>query len=161
MLRGMGIPLPLSIGNGGTNTSVASGMAVPAGGIGEFISQSVPVGSAVALTTGISATIASISLTAGTWLVFGNVVTNAAGTTTTSSAIAGINSVAATLPTAPGAGAYAQYNSSVAAGGNIALPAGCSVVTVAAPTTEYLVANVAFATSTLSAYGFIGAVRLH
>ena len=130
-----------------------------AGNVGEFVSSTVLVGSAVALTTGVTANITSISLTAGDWDVWGNVLTNPAATTTTSNIVGSISTTSATLPTAPNGGAYAQLNTSIAANLPQALPTGTTRLSLSATTTVFLVTQVAFATSTMGAYGFIGARR--
>jgi len=51
----------------GTNNNASAGF------VGEFVSSSIPVASAVSLTTGTPANVTSISLTAGDWDVHGNV----------------------------------------------------------------------------------------
>jgi len=72
-----------------------------AGSVGEVVSSSVAVGSAVSLTTAAGAftgkTITSISLTAGDWNVFGIVGINMAATTNFTASAGGINTVADTL----------------------------------------------------------------
>lgn len=141
---------------------VSNGAAATAGSIGQVISSSVPAGSAVSLTANAFANVTSISLPAGMWLIWGNVVTNPAGTTNQSNTIAAISTVSASLPTAPNAGAWvAAPYTQPAAGLFIALPVGQMVVNISATTTYYLVVESNFATSTNSAYGFIGAVRIH
>ncbi|MEF1435483.1 hypothetical protein QWU86_11715, partial [Neisseria gonorrhoeae] len=70
-----------------------------AGSDGEFISSSVVVGSAVALTTNVTANVTSITLTAGDWDVAGTVSINPARSTTIAAVIAGISNTTATLPT--------------------------------------------------------------
>lgn len=131
-----------------------------AGSIGEFVSSTVLVGSAVSLTTNITANVTSISLGAGDWDVSGNVVTHAAGSTVTSFVFSAISTTSATLPTAPGAGAYALVYVPSTAGAFVALPTGTTRLSLSGTTTVYLLANSAFNTSTSAAYGFIGARRV-
>lgn len=133
-----------------------------AGSVGEYISSTVLVGSAVSLSSSATANITSISLTAGDWDVEGNIVFNPAGSTTTTLATAAINTTSATLPTAPGAGAYNFWFTSsagTAAGFAPALPTGMTRISLASTTTVYLVAQATFGVSTETAYGFIGARR--
>lgn len=137
-----------------TNDSAA------AGNIGEYIFSQIPIGSAVVLPNGTTTDITSIVLTAGNWLVWGNVVTNPTGSTTTSTARAWTNTQSATDPGPPNNGAYAQSPFAASAGQSQILPIGLQRITVASGTqTVYLTANVSWATATLTGYGFIGAIR--
>lgn len=120
-------------------------------------SANVTFGSAIVLTTGVPANITSITLIPGTWLLWGNVVTAPAGSTTTSTVIASINTISATNAIPPNGGAISQIGT-LAAGLVASVPTGMMRVSITANTTYYLVADVGFAVSTLSAYGFLGAV---
>ena len=141
----------------GTSTNDNAG----AGYVGEFVSSNIVAGSAVALTTGVAANITSISLTAGDWDVWGTIALNPAGTTTTSQLFGGISTTTATLPTAPGGGAYlALFNYSLLAGQGTNNPVGTTRISISGTTTVYLVVTAAFAVSTNSGYGFIGARRV-
>lgn len=131
-----------------------------AGSVGEFVSSTILSGSSVSLTSGVAADITSISLTAGDWEVWGNVVSNPGAGTTTSVINGAANTVSATLPTFPGSGAYARYSYTSAANAVNSLPIGRARFSLAATTTIYLVTNMTFAVSTMSAYGFIGARRI-
>ena len=86
-----------------TNSNAAAGI------VGEYISSSIASGSAVSLTTGVSANVTSISLTAGDWEVYGQGFRRPAGGAAVCRALtAGIShEFDNTLPTAPGAGAIA------------------------------------------------------
>lgn len=129
-----------------------------AGYIGEYIISTVALGSAVVLISPNSKTVTSISLTAGDWDVDGEVVFVAGSTTTATKFEGGISQSANTLPTPPGG--YFQLGLSVAAAGlEPAFPTGTIRISLASTTTIYLIANSTFATSTMSAYGFIGARR--
>lgn len=129
-----------------------------AGSVGEAITSSVAVGSAVALTTNTPANITSISLTAGDWDVSGLVATNPAGSTTQSNLGAAINTTSATFPTAGTAG-WTQWPFSVAAGNAEFVPVGPVRINVSTTTTVYLIAQSVFAASTNAAYGTIYARR--
>lgn len=131
-----------------------------AGNIGEYISSSIASGSAVVLTSATPANVTSISLTGGDWDVWGTVGFVAAGSTTATIFEGGINSISATLPTPPGAGAYTQVGLSVGAGvTEPVFSVGSTRISLASTTTIYLVAQSTFAASTMSAFGFIGARR--
>jgi hypothetical protein len=129
-----------------------------AGQIGEYISSEILIASQVALTTSTAADITSISLTAGDWDVYGNVqFSSAAGTVMTNSQM-WANTVSATLPTVPNAGAWAAVTNSAASQSvNINMGRRYSL---AVTTTIYLSARSVFSVSTLAAYGFIGARRV-
>jgi len=129
--------------------------------VGEYISQNVPIGSAVVLATGTSANVTSISLAAGDWDVSGIVGFTAGGSTTATVFEGGINTTTNTLPTPPGAGAYFQIGVSVgAAGVEPVQPVGVTRMSLSGTTTVYLVAQSTFAISSMSAFGFIGARRM-
>ena len=131
-----------------------------AGSVGEFVSSTVLVGSAVTLTTGTTANVTSISLTAGDWDISGNVWTNPAGATIQTLADAGISTTSASFPSSPGNGASTQLPYTAATGAAIGIPTGKMRLSLSATTTVFLVANVNFSAGTNAAYGFIGARRV-
>lgn len=125
-----------------------------AGSVGEYVDNT---GTGVALTSGVSANITSISLTAGDWDVSGTLQTVPAGATTTQSITVGISTTSATL------GAFStltQISSAIPAGSGSATPTPIVRLSLASTTTVYLVGNVAFAVSTMSSNGFIRARRI-
>lgn len=135
-----------------------------AGSVGEMISSFVAVGSAVGLTSGVSANVTSISLTAGDWDVWGAVATNPNAATTTSIVNCGINTTSATLAVFPGSIGVpgvgrAFLSSAVPAGGITIADIPTTPLQLSGTTTVYLVTNVTFAVNTLSAYGAIIARR--
>lgn len=150
--------IPAARTNGHQNGTATNDNAA-AGEIGEYISSSIPVGSAVSLTSGNPANITSVSLTAGDWDVCGNVVFQPAGGTTQSANIAWISTTSAALPTLPNGGAYQQFSVAVAAGLTVVLQTGCMRQSLSGTTTVYLSGLANFAVSTETAYGFIGARR--
>ena len=130
-----------------------------AGKIGEVLESSIASGSAVSLTTATTANVTSISLTAGDWDVWGNVLLVSNVGTTTTRLYGAINTVSATLPTAPAGGGYGRWVGSIT---GIGETAGVNVlrrVSIASTTTYYLVANADFSASTNAAFGYIGARR--
>lgn len=137
-----------------TNDSAAAGY------IGELIESEVLVGSAVSLSTGTDTNVTSISLTAGDWDVWGNVTTSSGATTVLSRVVAWINTVSATQPTKPGKGAFSRVGDfNFTAGSDITLFAGQRRVSISGTTTVYLGTSMAFTTSTMAAYGYLGARR--
>ena len=137
-----------------TNDSAA------AGSVGEYIRADVQYNSSpVSLTSGASANVTSISLTAGDWDVMGMIGFNIAATTVISYAQGGANTASATLPSnndtfyiTPAVPATASY-----IGLQMAIPT--YRISIASTTTVYLVALATFSVSTVSAYGFISARR--
>lgn len=143
-----------------------------AGSVGEYICAQVTVGRSpsgcatnsntpVSLTSGTTANITSISLTAGDWQVCGLVGSDPAGTTTQSGLIGSITTTSATIPTSPNGGAYVSVlYATTAAGVFVTAPVGCMRQLLSSTTTIYLVINSTFAVSTNAAYGFIWARRV-
>ncbi len=130
-----------------------------AGQIGEYISASVAVGSALSMASDVAKTIASISLTAGDWDVSANVAMNPAGTTIPVYITCSISLTNNTNAAAPNGGGYAQIFLVATAGAPNTVQVGTMRLSLAATTTVFLVAQFGFATSTCSGYGFIGARR--
>lgn len=137
-----------------------------AGNVGEFISSSIALGSAVSLTTATPANVTSISLTAGDWDVntdvyftggVGAAVTYLAGSVSTTSATMDTTTLGRFASVyCAGGSAFATANSV----SNIqAVSLASTRVSVASTTTVYAVAQSVF-TSTCSAYGIIRARRI-
>jgi hypothetical protein len=131
-----------------------------AGNVGEFISSTVLVGSAVSAAVTTPLNVTSISLTAGDWDVWGTVATNPAASTLQVSITGWISTASATIPTIPNGGAYAQLTTNFAVGDGQVLPVGKIRISLASTTTVFLSAFLNFNTSTNAAYGFIGARRM-
>lgn len=144
-----GIPLQ------GTNTT---GDAAT-GYVGEYVESVVLIGSAVALTNVTQTNVTSISLTAGDWDVWANVIFSGAGSTNITQAISGINTTSTTLPTAPAGGAYGFWVGNIT-GVAPGIVTGQRRITINATTTVYLVAYASFTISTMSAYGCLAARRV-
>lgn len=140
--------------------TTAAGNAA-AGSLGEVIESTVLIGSAVSLTTATTHDVTSISLTAGDWDVWGNVVFTSGASTTISQVIAFINTTSATVPTRPASGAITEITATLTGNGATqSLSAGMRRVNVLSTTTVYLSCRQTFAAGTLSAYGYIGARRV-
>lgn len=134
-----------------------------AGNVGEFVSSTVVSGSAVSLTTVVSANITSISLTAGDWDVAALGTVNLGATTTTSYIAASISLVSATLDVTPGRFGSVTYtavglNLDNSAAPTVTTPA--TRISISSTTTVFLVMNAKFGTSTMSGYGVIRARRV-
>jgi hypothetical protein len=129
----------------------------PTGYIGEYITSTVPLVSAMGLINGIPADITSITLGAGDWDVFGRIAFTQ--TVTAFTQIVGwINNVSATIPATIN-GALFQLTYSSAQGTGQAYPTGVTRFSLSSPTQIYLSAQASFASGSASAYGYIGARR--
>lgn len=138
---------------------VTDGSSASSGQIGEEITSTVLQASAVALTTATAKDITSISLTAGDWEVWGNVLVIPAATTSITVIQGGINTTTNTLP----ASAY-QMEHRTAALVPTAVPWGYAVpsqrISVSGTTTVYLVISSTFTVSTNAGFGIIRARRI-
>lgn len=138
--------------------------SVQAGSISEFVTATVPVGSAVALTTAVAANVTSISLTAGDWDVSSVVDFNLAGATPTVLQ-SGPSLSTGVLPTQPGGaglgtdGLTSMLSTVVAGTGVIVLGGNLVRLSIASTTTVFLVASATFSVGTIGAYGTIRARR--
>jgi hypothetical protein len=152
-----------------TSTSIGRGQyqgtatndAATAGNIGEYISSSVLLASAVSLSAGVAANVTSISLTAGDWDVEGAVHFEAQPTTQINYSAASIGSASATFGTTAGlfaasaVGNQANYDDSYE---TVTIPR--IRVSLSGTTTYYLVAKADWITSTYKAFGIISARRV-
>jgi hypothetical protein len=130
-----------------------------AGFVGEYISSSVPVGSAVNLVTGTIANVGSVVLGAGDWDISAELALTGAGATTVNSVKASINTTSGTLATGPGL--FANLNlggvSLTTFGADPTVNVMGTRVTAAA--TYFANVQVNFAAGTLQAYGLLQARR--
>jgi hypothetical protein len=127
-----------------------------AGSVGEVITATLAPGTPISLTTGAGANVTSISLTAGDWDVWGNVLFTPAGTTNTAYIGCGINTTTATLPSGLFAIGPALATGNVTTQG---MSAPTQRMSLASTTTVFLVAQSSFTVSTMSAFGTITARR--
>ena len=128
--------------------------------VGEYVSSSVLVGAPVSLTSTTPANVTSISLTAGDWDVRGTVAFAFAGTTTSTVQRIGISSTSATYGTNAAENNGAQFAQTLTGAATMVVNTGSMRFSLAGTTTVYLIASATFATSTATAYGFIGARRV-
>jgi hypothetical protein len=153
-------PGPAATAAAGQIPGTATNDNAAAGDIGEFISSTVLVGSAVSLTTATTANVTSVSLTPGDWDCRGDIAF-AAGASTVQTALAGwISSTSQSLPTIPNGGAYTFIATNFLGGNVNAIPVSTARFSVNATTTVFLEAYSVFTTSTQSAFGFIGCRRV-
>jgi hypothetical protein len=145
-----------------TETGKTSGACSTAGNVGQCLSSNVPSGSPVSLTTATPANITSLSLTAGNWIVSGNVCL-APGTGLTSTFnMAWLSQTSATLPTTPNAGGEVIQNAAIVqSNGTFCIPAGTTFVTLSSSATMYLSTLSNFSGGTMSAYGYVFAIRFN
>ena len=143
---GLGIP----IAGTATNNNATLGK------IGEYISSTVLIGSAVALTSLVAADITSVSLTAGDWDCTGITSTSNAGATMASYA-GWISAVSATLPTIPNNGAFGNY---IGSGATPVVNVGTARFSLSTTTTLYLSGLANFTGGLLGGYGFIRCRRM-
>lgn len=148
-------------GNGGipvqgtnTNDNAATGY------VGEYVSATVALGSAVTLGTASTTDVTSISLTAGDWDVEGLVEMNNTGGPTVTAFLVWVNSTSGTLPAGLGTeGGFAQWRGSTT--GNIGSPTGTRRFSLSATTTVYLSCQPEFTGGTnAKAYGLLRARRV-
>lgn len=144
-----------------------NGAAAAAGNVGEVICAQVtnggtPTGCAtnsstpVSLSSGITSNVASITLTAGNWRVWGQVLTIPAGSTTQSIVNAAISPTSMSFT-----GQVAELLLPFSASAGLAVGGALDPmpIRVTTNTTYYLIVNSIFAVSTNTAIGFIAAQR--
>jgi len=137
---------------------VTDGSNAASGFIGEYITSG-PV-SGVALSNGVAATAASITLTAGDWDISANLELAPAGTTTVAGLFGCISSVTNALTPAEGGSGFTVLFCSFTTGLDIFLPIAPCRVNITTPTTYYLVTEVFFSVSTMTGGGIIKARRV-
>ena len=137
-----------------------------AGQIGEFVTATVAIGAAVALTTAVASNVTSISLTAGDWDISAVLDHNIAATTSLTQLNASISLTSGALsPQAGGSGLGTDATGTASfaamiptAGITQAIP--LVRLSIAGTTSVFLVAQDAFTVSTISAYGTLRARRV-
>lgn len=132
---------------------------VPGSGIvGYVLSSLVPTGSAVTLTSTVTANVTTLTLTPGTWNLSGSVNVNE-GVATVTATVAGISTAGAVMPT-DGSEVYSgALVTGVTAIDGITIP--IKQVTVTANTTASLVVKQTFSVGTETAFGQLKAERAY
>lgn len=134
--------------------------------LGTLVTSSVPVGSAVSLTTATPANITSISLTAGDWDISGVIDFAPAATTSVTNVTTSTSLTSATLsPQTGGNGlgtdATMAWNQAASVpNGLMAMEVPAVRLSITKTTTVWLVAQATFTVSTMTAYGTIRANRV-
>jgi hypothetical protein len=137
---------------------VTDGSSAPSGLMGERQATSLPVGSAVSLTSGIPANVTSLSVPVGNWQCQGNLWTMAGGGTITNGLEGSISTVSGTHNSPPTQGSF-LISSPAVAGSNMGIPFGQTVLRLTSSTPLYLVATGFFSGGALSVYGGISCTR--
>jgi hypothetical protein len=145
---------PVNQGLGVTDASNAA-----AGYIGEVVSSTIAIGSATSLTTATGKTITSLTLSAGDWMVSGNIGFIAAAGTLPTVLTASISATNNTQATSPNSGAFAQIATAFTAASTNVLTLAPIRINISTSTTYYLVATATFTVSTLTGYGALVARR--
>lgn len=143
---------------------IATNAVATAGNIGEKLdnSSSTSVGQ-VAMTSATATNLLTRSLTAGQWLVWGNVSwAPSAGTIPTALACWVTTTTPVAFPTNPNAGAEAIIQVTLPAASTQILPCGFQILNLNATTDAYLQASITYSGGSNSAAGngYIGAIRL-
>lgn len=138
-----------------TNSSAASGF------VGEYLSTIV-VNGTVSVTSATPVNVASLSLTAGDWDVYGNILFSTGTNTNVTTFQASIGTGSATLnPVNP---FYMRYDpptgGSIYSGNIVGIPTSYGRISLSGTTTIFLVASANFTVSTLTAGGSIQARRV-
>lgn len=131
-----------------------------AGAVGEFISSSVTLGSAVPLSSTVPTDITSISLTPGDWDVWGTIQNFPGAGSLLVDILGWIHTVSGTIPTAPNGGAYVLQAYAFPANAVMALPVGQKRLSLAVTTNVFLSMRTTQSAAGQSGYGFIGARRV-
>ena len=137
-----------------TNNSAATGY------VGEYVSSTVAIGSAVGLTSGAGANITSISLTAGDWDVDCNVGFLPANTTIVTYMAGSISTTSATIAADALRGTIGLLTITGNGTNPMTVHPAKQRISIASTTTVYLVAYSNFTVSTNAAYGVISARRV-
>ena len=146
-------------------TGTATNNNALAGQVGEFVTATVPIGSAISLTTATSVNITSISLTAGDWDVTGLLNFNLTGATGTLFQ-SGPSLTTGVLPTQPGGAGLGTDALAIlpipvtGLTGDLTQIAGKVRVSIAATTTVFLVAQATFTVGTCTGFGTLRARRI-
>jgi hypothetical protein len=142
------------------NLGVIDGSVAAAGYIGEVITSSVGITSSTPLTTAIDKSITSITLTAGDWMVSGNIGFIAAATTVPTKLTASISATNNTQAISPNDGGFAQIQATLGTASTNVLTTSPMRINITSTTTYYLVGTATFTGAALTAYGSISARRL-
>jgi hypothetical protein len=128
------------------------------GNIGEIFQAGIPGGSAIPLTSGVSANVTSIALGAGDWEVSGIVTLKYTSATQSADGQAGLNVLSATLPGDNVRGFDNTRHTATTSNASITFP--LFNFNSASPQTAYLIAQASFSAGSCAAFGNIQARRI-
>lgn len=145
-----------------TQVGITNGTSAAAGNVGQILRADVLLGSAVALTTNTATQIASLSLTAGNWIVYSNLTYNLGATTSVTQLLGVLSATTASLTaTDVNMGVnVSDYSSFVPGSVSISAPFAGIYISQSGTASIFLNCRAQFTVSTLSAYGSIVAVRV-
>jgi len=146
-------------GKGNSGCSIqgtTAGGNAAAGYVGEVISSNIPGASAVAITSGVSQNLTSISLTAGDWDICGNVNFSASAY----NLIQGYVWISATSATLPDVSLYNVYSGAAAFEIFLGMNAPYVRASISSTTTYYISGNASFSVGTANMCGTISARRV-
>ncbi len=135
---------------------VADGSNAPAGDVGEFLSATFSTAATIAA-SGSVVNVGSLSLTAGDWIVEGNIRFTSA--TAFNSPAGAVTLASATMPTFPAAAMFDLSPTGFTAGSASIYPTGSARVNASATVPVYLAARAAFATGPVTVTGYLQARR--
>lgn len=138
---------------------ITDGSNAVASVVGEVVTSTIAIGSAVSMTTATANTITSITLQPGDYDLWGNIGFIAATGTIPTILTGSINTTTNAQATSPNGGAFAQISATLGTATTSVLPVGTMRVNPTVPTTYYLVGTATFTVSTLTGYGSISARR--
>ena len=155
-----GLTLPQPIIQQPNIIGVTDGSNAPAGSVGEYIYSSILEGSAVPISNNATTTVTMINLTPGDWNISGSVTSNPAGAYTSSFMSAGISLTNNAFGTVGAENNITQSPATISSILGSTLCVGIMRLSITVNTPVYLVTQINFAGTTMSAYGFIGARRV-
>ena len=131
-----------------------------AGKVGEYISSLITSGAPVALTTGTTANLTSLSLTAGDWDVSLGVVFEPAGGTVSSYGLASVSTTSATLPGFDSGNQYIDDVGGITGSVQFSITVPPTRFSLSGTTTVYAPIQATFSVSTMQAVGILSARRI-
>jgi hypothetical protein len=145
-------------------TGIVTGSAPVAGTVGEVLSSTpVTCVTQTGLSSATATNVASLSLPAGDWLVYGTIGIDPANTTVVNSLTGALSTTSATIPADGNPGRVStRYSYTASAGSSDTTVSPSPInVNVSTTTTVFAVISASFTTSTAGPCGQITAVRIH
>lgn len=153
------IPIQISgKGNAGVNLSgTTAGIPAPAGAVGQILTNFVPSGSAISLTSGIAANVTSLSIPAGNWLIWGNVAIMGSATNLSSANMWS----STTSASVPDSSLFSGLLTGASMFSGCALSIPQEIYNFSSTTIVYLSCISTFASGTATAAGSLQAMRIY